>query len=176
MRFYAMASQTSLVLALQLATFLVFVPASAAQQPISPSPKRVETDHVRLSTPVVKAWRGIPVGCPVYALDDAVGTKDWLERALIDRIEFQSGIWHVWIEPGYSVFRIYPYLSKESPQPTVYQGIVLKVKGTLTVEDLLAAIRNRTPTIKIDEYDVFGADGVGIQRYSRPHEEGGPRR
>lgn len=105
-----------------------------------------------------------------------MGVKDWLERALIQRIEFQTGLWYIWIEPGYSVFRIYPYLSKGSPQPSVYQGIVLKVKGTLSAEDLLAAIRNRTPTIKVDEYDVFGADGVSVQRYSRPHDEGRLRR
>jgi hypothetical protein len=157
------------VVALAYAT-LSFAQSSA------PSPKRQDTDHVRLSTPVVKAWREIPVGSPIYALDDAAGAKDWLERALIQHIEFQTGKWYIWMEPGYSVFRIYPYLSKGSPQPSVFQGIVLKVKGTLSVEDLLAAIRNRTPTIKIDEYDVFGADGVSVQRYSRPHDGGGLRR
>ncbi len=51
----------------------------------------------------------------------------------------------------------------------------LKVKGTLSVEDLSAAIRNRNPTIKIDEYDAFGLDGVGVRRYSRPHDGFGPR-
>jgi hypothetical protein len=176
MRFHAIASQAGLIVALQLASSLTFVGASAAQQSSSHPPKREETDHVRLSTPVVKAWREIPVGSPVYALDDAVGAKDWLERALIQHIEFQTGKWHIWIEPGYSVFRIYPYLSEGSPQPSFYQGMVLKVKGTLSVKDLLAAIRNRTPTIVIDEYDVFGADGVGVQRYSRPHDGGGHRR
>jgi hypothetical protein len=135
-----------------------------------------QPDHFRLSTPVVKAWREIPVGSPVFALDDAAQAKDWLERALIQPIEFQTGIWYIWIEPGYSVFRIYPYLSKGSPQPSAYQGIVLKVKGTLCVEDLLAAIRDRTPTIRIDEYDVFGADSVSLQRYSRPHDRDGLRR
>ena len=138
--------------------------------------KREETDHVQLSTPVVKAWHAIPVGSPVYALDDVVREKDWLERSLIQRIDIQTGVWHIVAEDGYSVFRIYPYLSMGSPQPRVYQGIVLKVKGTLSVEDLLAAIRHRTPTIKIDEYDVFGANGVGVQRYSRPHDWDGLRR
>jgi hypothetical protein len=174
MRFQAIASQAALIVALLLGLSAAYVRVSAAQQPISGSPKLEEADHVQLSTPVVKAWREIPVGSPVCALDDAVGTKDWLERALIQDIRFQTGIWYIWIEPGYSVFRIYPYLSKESPQPSVYQGIVLKVKGTLSVEDLVAAIRNRTPTIKIDEYDVFGAGSVRVQRYSRPHGGGGP--
>lgn len=172
MRSHAIASQAALIVAIQLASFLAYVQASAVQQPISPSPKREETDHVRLSTPVVKAWREIPVGSPVYALDDAVGAKDWLERALIQHIEFQTGKWYIWIEPGYSVFRIYPYLPEGSPQPSVHQGIVLKVKGTLSVKDLFTAIRNRTPTIKIDEYDVFGADSVSVQRYSRLHDSG----
>ena len=169
MHFYAIASQAALIVALQFASSLAYAWASAAQQPISRSPKQEETDHVRLSTPVVKAWREIRVGSPVYALDDAVGARDWLDRSQVEHIEFQTGKWHIWIEPGYSVFRIYPYLSKGSPQLSVYQGIVLKVKGTLSVEDLLAAIRNRTATIKIDEYDVFGADSVSVQRYSRPH-------
>jgi hypothetical protein len=176
MLFHAVVWQAALIVALQLASSPANVRVTAAQQPISSSPKQEDTDHVRLSTPVVKAWREIPVESPVYALDDAAGAKDWLDRALIQHIEFQTGRWYIWIEPGYSVFRIYPYLSKESPHPSVYQGIVLKVKGTLSVEDLLEAIRNRTPTIKIDEYDVFCADGVSVQRYSRPHGRGGPRR
>ena len=176
MHFYAIASHAALIVALQLGFSVAYVQASTAQQPISTLPKREQTDHVRLSTPVVKAWRDIPVGSPVYALDDAVGAKDWLARALIQHIGVQTGIWHIWTEPGYSVFRIYPYLSKESAQPSVYQGIVLKVKGSLSVEDLLAAIRNRTPTIKIDEYDVFGAGSVSVQRYSRPHDRAGLRR
>jgi hypothetical protein len=133
-------------------------------------PSRSDDDHVKLSTPVVKAWREVPVGSPVYALDDAAGAKDWLERALIQHIEFRTGKGYVGIEPGYSVFRIYPYLSKGSPQPSVYQGIYLKVKGALSVEDLRAAIKHRIPTITIDEYDVFGADGLNVQRYSRPHD------
>jgi hypothetical protein len=153
---------------------LGYATVSVAQNS-APSPVRQDTEHVRLSTPIVKAWREIPVGSPIYALDDAAGAKDWLERALIQHIEFQTGKWYIWMETGYSVFRIYPYLSKGSPQPSVFQGIVLKVKGTLSVEDLLAAIRNRTPTIKIDEYDLFGADGVSIQRYSRAHDGDGLR-
>jgi hypothetical protein len=135
-----------------------------------------QPDHIRLSTPVVMAWREIPVGSPVYALDDAARAKDWLEQSLIQSIEVQTGIWHIRLEPGYSVFRIYPYLSKESPQPSAYQGIVLKVKGNLSAEDLLATIRTRTPTITIDEYDIFGADSVSLQRYSRPLVQDGLRR
>ncbi len=71
------------------------------------------------------------------------------------------------MEPGYSVFRIYPFLSKNDPTPWVYQGIVVKVNGSLFIEDLLAAIRSRTTTIRIDSYDVFGGEGIGVQRYSR---------
>ena len=166
----AIASQATLIAALQLTSFLAFGGTSVAQQSNTRSPNREETDHVRLSTPVVKAWREIHIGSPVYVLDDAVGTKDWLERALIQKIDFQTGRWYIGVEPGYSVFRIYPYLSKDSPQPSVYQGIVLKVNGTLSVHDLLKSIRSRTPSVKIDEYDIFGADGVSVQRYSRPHE------
>ena len=156
---------------LQLASLLAYMGTSASRQSNSHPPNQEETDHLRLSTPVVRAWREIHAGSPVYALENAVATKDWLGRALIQRIDTQTGKWHIWIEPGYSVFRIYPYLSKGSPQPHVYQGIVLKVKGTLYVDDLVPAIRSRTPTVTIDEYDVFGADNVSIQRYSRPHSE-----
>lgn len=134
-----------------------------------------QPDHLRLSTPVVKAWREIPVGSPVYALADTAQAKDWMDRAWIQSIKFQTGIWYIRIEPGYSVFRIYPYLSKQNSEPSVYQGIVLKVKGTLSVDELLAAIRNRTPTIRIVEYDVFGADSVSVQRYSPSHDRDGIR-
>jgi hypothetical protein len=167
MRLRLSAPQTLLIVLVVLVTS---VASAYAQQ--SPSAKR-HTDHVRLSTPIVKAWSKIPVGSPVYALDDAVGAKDWTQRALVQHIETQTGLWHVWNEPGYSVFRIYPYLSNSSPQPSVYQGIVLKVNGTLSVPDLLAAIRNRTPTIRIDEYDVFGAGNLSVQKYSRPQHKGG---
>lgn len=160
MRFQAIASQATLIAVLQLAWFLADVGTSEAQQ----------SDHVRLSTPVVKAWREIQVGSPVCALDDLVGSKNWLERALIQKIDAQTGIWYIWVEPGYSVFRIYPYLSKDSPPPSVYQGIVLKVNGTLSVDDLLKSIRSHTSTVTIDEYDIFGTNSVSIQRYSR-HDE-----
>lgn len=129
-----------------------------------------QPDHLRLSTPVVEAWRELPTGSPVYALDDAAPAKDWLEHALIQSIGSQSGIWNISVGPGYSVFRIYPYLSKSDPQPSAYQGIVLKVKGTLSVEDLVRAIRNRTPSTRIDEYEVFGADSVGVRRFSQSYD------
>jgi hypothetical protein len=172
MRFQATASHGTLIAVLQLAAVLTHAGASVAQQSSSRSPNRKEADHVRLSSPVVQAWREIQVGSPVYALDDAVGAKDWLERSMIQKIDEQTGEWYIWVETGYSVFRIYPYLSKGSPLPRVYQGIVLKVNGTLSVDDLLKSIRGRTTTIKIDEYDVFGADSVSVQRYSRPHDRG----
>lgn len=171
MRFRAIAVQTALMAILQSMSPPGYAGASASRQSNSGAPKQEEMDHVRLSTPVVRAWREIRVGSPVYALDDAVTTKGWVARALIERIDVQTGRWHIWIEPGYSVFRIYPYLSKDNSQPRVYQGIVLKVKGVLSVDDLVGAIRGRTPTVKIDEYDVFGADDVSIQRYSRPHSD-----
>lgn len=151
---------------------LAYSLASAAEQPTS-QPHKQETEHVRLSTPVVKAWRETPVGSPVYALDDAAGAKDWLERALVQHIQGRTGVWYIWNEPEYSVFRIYPYMAEDSPQPSVYQGIVLKVKGALSVQDLLKAIRHLTPAIMIDEFAVFGADGRDAQKYSRPHDKYG---
>jgi len=162
---HTIVSQPALILTLSLAS-LTITSASVAQQ-LKPCKSSGESNYTRLSTPVVKAWEKIPVGSPVYALDDAAGTKDWLKLALIQRVDAQTGIWNILMESGYSVFRIYPYQSKDIPQPCVYQGIVLKVNGVLTVDDLLVAIRNRTTTTKIDSYDVFGGDGVGVQRYSR---------
>jgi len=157
--------RAALVLTFQFAS-MTFGNASLAQQ-LAPCKSKQDADYIRLSTPVVKAWGQIPVGSAAYALDDAAGNKDWSKRALIQRVDAQTGIWNILMERGYSVFRIYPYQSEDSPQPCVYQGIVLKVNGVLTVHDLLAAIRNRITTTKVDSYDVFGGDGVGVQRYSR---------
>jgi hypothetical protein len=126
------------------------------------------TDHVALSTPIVKAWRKLPVGVPVFTLDDLAATKGWLEQALIQRIDGQSGRWHIHIEAGYTVFRIYPYIAEGDPQPRVYQGIVLKVCGDLSVTELVTAIRERKSTVILDEYDLFG-EGISEQKYSRPH-------
>jgi hypothetical protein len=56
---------------------LTITSASAAQQ-LKPCKSGGDSDYIRLSTPVVKAWEQIPVGSPVYALDDAAGTKGWL--------------------------------------------------------------------------------------------------
>lgn len=165
MRLRLIALQVTLIAILQFAPF-TSASSSLAQQS-APCKSRVDADYIRLSTPIVKAWEQIPVGSAVYALDDAAGTKDWLKQASIQRVDSQTGIWNILIEPGYSVFSIYPYQSKDSPQPCLYQGMVLKVNGVLTVDDLLAAIRQRTTTTKIDSYDVFGGDGVGIQRYLR---------
>jgi len=133
------------------------------------TPNAGNSDHVRLSTPVVKAWRNLDLESPVYALTDLSPAKDWLDHAFIQPIPFQTGIWHIWIEPGYTVFRIYPYISKGSPQPSIYQGIVLKVNGDVSVDDLIAAIRNRSSTVKIDEFDIYGGAGLGLQKYSRRH-------
>lgn len=167
MRFHVIASQFLLIAAFQLGSGVAGVSASA-QGSSSSSSKRQESDHARLGTPVLKAWREISAGSPVYSLDDVVEAKDWLRRALIQRIDFQTGIWHIHIEPGYTVFRIYPYVSKTNPMPLAYQGIVLKVNGTLSEDDLIAAIRNRSSLVRIDEYDIFAADtSLNIQRYSR---------
>jgi hypothetical protein len=119
-----------------------------------------------LSTPIVKAWSRIIAGSPVYALDQEAGTDGWLDQALVQVIPFQSGRWTILIEDGYTVFRIYPYLS-ENAKPRAYQGMVLKVNGRLSKEELVAAIRERNSAVHIDEYELFG-EGPSVQRYSRP--------
>lgn len=166
-------SRSTQIIVFQFVWFM-FASVGLAQQS-APCKFSKDAEYIRLSTPIVKAWEEIPVGSAVYALEDAAGTKDWLKRASIQRVDAQTGIWNIQMEPGYSVFRIYPYQSKDSPQPCVYQGIVLKVNGVLTVDDLLSAIRKRTTTTKIDSYDVFGGEGVGIQRYSRTATRAIPR-
>ena len=82
---------------------------------------------------------------------------------MIYRVDIQTGAWHILASDGYSVFMIYPYFPQRGAPQSVYQGIVLKVNGTLTEYDLRAAIRKRTPTVKIDSYDVFGANGVSVK-------------
>jgi len=64
-------------------------------------------------------------------------------------------------------------VSKTSLLPVAFQGIVLKVNGTLSEGDLIAAIQNRAATVRIDEYDIFAADtSLSVQRYSRHHDKG----
>ena len=124
----------------------------------------------------MKAWQNLEVGDPVYALDDLAATKGWLDRASVQYIPLQTGIWHIYIEPGYSVFRIYPYWAEGDPQPRIYQSIVLKVAGHLSEAELIAAIRERKETVVIDEYELIGKD-ISIQKYSRRkrHVPGGIR-
>lgn len=124
-------------------------------------------DHVAQSTPIIYAWKDLPGGVPICNLDDRAATEGWLDRALIQHIGFQTGRWRIGIEPGYTVFRIYPFLAEGDSQPRVYQGIVLKVNGSLSVEQLLDAIRLRKTTVVLDEYALFG-DGISIQKHSRP--------
>jgi hypothetical protein len=133
------------------------------------APNAGNSDHVQLSTPVLKGWRNLELETSVYTLTDLSPAKDWLEHAFIQPISTQMGIWHIWNEPGYTVFRIYPYISKGSPQPSIYQGIVLKVNGDMSVDGLVAAIRNRTSTVKIDEFEIYGGAGLNLQKYSRRH-------
>jgi hypothetical protein len=165
MSFRGIALLTARAIILPLALF-AFAGSTLAQQS-APCKSRNDADYIRLSSPVVKAWSQVPVGTPVYALGDVTGAKGWLDRAMVQRVDAQTGIWNILMEPGYSVFEIYPYLAVASSQPCVYQGIVVKVNGILTVGDLLTAIRNRTATTKIDSYDVFGSNGLSVQRYSR---------
>ena len=158
----------SLVVALSAIYATAQNPAATA---VSAQQRSTQSEHVGLSTPLVKAWREIPVNSPAYALGDASISKDWMEHSLIQHIESQTGIWHIWIEPGYSVFRIYPYLNEKDPPPSFYQGIVLKVKGNLSTRDLLAAIQSRDPNVSIDEYEIFGPSDLAVQRHSRAHHE-----
>jgi len=121
-----------------------------------------------MSMPIVKAWRELKVGSPLYMLDDMAKDNAWLEHALIQRITVQTGIWFVELEDGYSVFRIYPYLSIGEPTPAFHQGIVLKIKGNKGISDIKDAIHKRMKSVVIDEFDVFG-NGISIHRYSRKH-------
>jgi hypothetical protein len=70
--------------------------------------RQLQARYIRLSTPVVTAWQQVPVGSPISALDDAAESKEWLTKSLFQRIDAQTGIWNILMEPGYSIFRIYP--------------------------------------------------------------------
>ena len=128
--------------------------------------------HVARATPIVRRWRNLAVGVPTQALDDAAHDPQWLQHALIQQIRSQTGLWRVRLEDGYTVFRIYPYLAKNAPQPSRYLGIVLKVNGDRSPDDLVHAIRRRDTAFRIDEYDLFGVGKWSIYRRSRPAEPG----
>jgi len=158
---------SAVLLALFVLSVKISSPSPAAlAQNVERCSAAKDAEYLAHSTPIIKAWEKVPVGSPIFALDDAAGTKGWLDRATAQLVDFQSGIWNIDIERGYSVFRIYPDLSKDDTH-CVFQGIVVKVNGNLTVDDLLTAIRSRNSSIKIDSYDVFSGDSVGVQRYSR---------
>jgi hypothetical protein len=128
-------------------------------------------DHTSQSTPVLMAWREIPIGSPVYALDDAAGARDWLERSDVTLIDAQTGIWKIHYESGYTMFLISPYRAKKlphCPHPRRYQNIVIKVPGELSVADLFAAIRERNPGVTLDAYHVSGAEGLEMFRTAQP--------
>jgi len=149
-------------LAFQIASLLPW--AFAQKVELCSSAK--DAEYMAHSTPIIKAWEKVSVGSPISALDDAAATKGWLDQATVQLVDLQSGIWNIDIERGYSVFRIYPDLSKDDTH-CIFQGIVVKVNGNLTADDLLAAIKSRNSAVKIDSYDVFSGDSVGVQRYSR---------
>jgi len=56
-----------------------------------------------------------------------------------------------------------------------YCGVVFFAAALLSGELYLkAAIRGRQPSIKIDEYNVFGEGSVAVHRSSRPPRRGSP--
>jgi hypothetical protein len=167
MRIRAIVRFTTLAIVIQFAPSFA-QPTKIAQESVPPQPGADVSEYIRLSTPVVKAWRDLAVGSSVYTLDSVVQARDWLRWAEIDRVWLQTGAWNIVFERGYTVFSIYPYRSAHGPQTIAYQGIVVKVNGDLSVDDLLAAIRDRSQAVKIDEYNTFGASGLSVVRRSRP--------
>ena len=148
------------------ALFLVSCAGAEKEEGRAPIPVRADhSDHVARSTPIVTAWRGLAPGDPVAKLDELARDPQWIEASLFQMIRRQTGAWNIQIDTGYTVFRVYPYLAENSPQPRVYQGIIVKVNGDgLSTEDLKRAIVSRDVAIRICEYDLFGE---GVDQYRR---------
>ncbi len=113
-------------------------------------------------TRIIRAWRKLALAAPVYSIDDLAATPGWLHDAELQVIRVQSGQWNIGIEPGFTVFRIYPYIGMQPPpdSPGAYECLILKVEGHLTVADLLTAIRERRRDVTIDAFALYG---VGVQ-------------
>ena len=152
-----------------IALIPVILVAAAAIQAQDPNlAKLTEHEYYELATPIVRSWCEISAESPAYVFDDMAGRKGWLERALIQRVTVQTGKWNIWIEKGYSVFVIFPYLAEVKSTPHITLGVVFKVKGDLTTAGLVKEIRDRNPDVTIDEFDVFSVGSRVIKR-SRPH-------
>jgi len=138
--------------------------------PLHARPAACPPDHMALSPPVLRLWRDIPLGSPVYMLDDGIDARDWLERSDIWLVNVQGGFWRMRIEEGYTMFQISPYRARKlphCPHPRRYQSIVIKVPGELSVAGLLAAIRDRNPAVTLDSYHVSGDEELEMLRTSR---------
>jgi hypothetical protein len=158
------------------AAFLSILPA-ALQTACTRDSKKYpvdRTDHVTLSTPIVRAWRELSVGEPVHTLVDVTKSDRWLGHALVEAEWGHTGISRIELEAGYTIFRIYPYLAHREPLPRAFQGMVLKVRGQLSEYELITAIRKRDPSVAIDEFLVFGEDGETLRRSDRPRTRFGP--
>jgi len=119
-------------------------------------------EHVEKSDLLIREWQYIKIGSPSSRL--AVnGEIEWLEESLIERVSMQVGIWHVRLEDGHSIFRIYPYLNEGQEVP-YYQGIILKVEGDQVSEkSLVDSIRGEGPVLIIKEYRILGKN-IDIHR------------
>lgn len=123
---------------------------------------------ISATTRIIRAWKKLELGAPVYTIDDLAATPGWLREADIQKVPFQTGVWNIWMKPGYTVYRIYPYISSQPTQdsPEAYECLVLKVKGDLSVEDLRHAIHERRRAVVVDSFSLSGV-GVEIFKHSR---------
>jgi hypothetical protein len=129
-------------------------------------PKYQEETAGPSPNPVVRAWGEIEAGNAVFILDDKAGLGDWMAKSSLTRVTFQTGIHPISIEDGYSVFSIMVPPPAGSVPARTFRGIILKIKGDLTVKDLVAAIRGRNPALVIDEFEVAD-EGLTIVKRSR---------
>jgi hypothetical protein len=117
--------------------------------------------HVTRSTPVVKAWRKLRAGDRLNRLNELAADPHWVENALFRRIDSLGGYLppSVQIQEGYTVFCIYPYLREDDSQPSVYQGIYIKLAGWFSIDSVRNAILSGDSATFLHGYFLFG-DGI----------------
>ena len=98
--------------------------------------------------------------------------KGWLDKALIQEIQYQTGKWNVEIEDGTTIFRIYPYHDeKEGEKLGGYSCVVVKVNDSfVTVGRLIEAFGGprRGETSNLTQYSVGQSIDPSEGRRSEP--------
>jgi hypothetical protein len=97
----------------------------AAQLEHGRTAKRAESEQLRANT--LERFAKIQPGVSLRIVAKTMGER-WLDKAVVQRIGFQTGKWYVWVDGDTTVFRIYPYFDESEAEKTGgYSCIVMKV-------------------------------------------------